>query len=435
VGVAVMRVVRSSPYWPVVSHRILRGVLPGFAVSSLGDGMSIVAVTWLAMELVPSAERGAWVAIAVAAYTLPGAVGALLLSRFLRGRRPAQLASWDAVLRACALGAIPLTYAFGALSIGVYVSLLAVSSLLHAWGSAGCYTLFAQVLPVRHHLAGNAVLSTIGSFTTVAGPSLAGLLIGGAGAVSVIAVDAATFAVLAATFRFAIPAGGVADPVPRQEPFSKQDSYPDPAQGQARGGVSRAAGFGVIRHNRKLLGLLTLNFGFFFLFGPVYVALPLHVSQELHGSADLLAAFYSAFRAGAVLGALLTGYLSRWGLWPTTIGVVIAFGAAMLPVGLGASTVVALGSFVLAGLLSPPYLSMSMALFQRSAPTTLLPQMLTASASVRILSVPLGTALGGPLVGAFGPARTLQFSAVAILALGLATAGVMALRAWGKTGA
>jgi len=407
-GLNVARFMSGTPYWPVLSHPLLRRLLPGFVVSSLGDGMAVVAVSWLALELTPAPNRGLWVAGAVAAYTLPGAAGALLLARFLRHRAPARLVGWDATLRACALGVIPVASAVGELSIGLYIALLGISSVLHSWGQAGRYTLLAQVLPERNHLAGNAVLSTIGAASTVIGPALAGVLIAWHGAVLVIALDAVTFVVLAAAFHFfAGPEAETLDPRPERTAGEPPTS----------GKVS------VIRGNPTLMGLLALSFGFFFLFGPVYVALPLHVATDLHGSATLLA----AFGVGALLGAALTGYLSRWPLWPSTIGIVVGFGAVMLLVGLGVPTPVALVSFALAGLLWPPYASMSTALFQHSTTSRLLPQLLAANSSVRVLSVPLGTALGGPLVGAVGPGATLQLSAAAILALGLASASTMAL--------
>ncbi|MFF5053868.1 hypothetical protein ACFY1S_11875 [Micromonospora sp. NPDC000663] len=81
-----VRFPRTSPYWPVVSHPLLRRVLPGLAVSALGDGMAVVAVIWLAVELAPSGQRETWIALAVAAYTLPSAAGTVLFARLLRGR-------------------------------------------------------------------------------------------------------------------------------------------------------------------------------------------------------------------------------------------------------------------------------------------------------------------------------------------------------------
>lgn len=408
---ALSRAVRASPYRPVMSHTTLRRILPGFAVSSLGDGMAVVAVSWLAIELAPAADRSVWVASAAAAYTLSGAAGALLLGRFLRHRRPALLAGWDAALRAVMLGAIPVLHAFDALAIKGYVVLLALSSVLHSWGQAGIYTLIARVLPARDHLAGNAVLSGVGSVATVAGPPLATLLIVLGGPATVLAVDAATFLVLAVTFLLLVPGEGV----------------PEPQEEQA----SRAAGFSVIRQTPALSGLLALSFAFFFLFGPVYVALPLHVSEGLGAPAGVLAAFYTAFGAGAVLGSFLTGFLSRWRMWPTTLGIVTLFGLLMLPLGLGAPTTVSVLCFGLAGLLWPPCSTLSTTLFQRSTTGALLPQALAASSAVRVLSVPLGTALGGPLVAALGAVGTLRLSGGAIAALGLAAAGCLALRARG----
>jgi DHA3 family macrolide efflux protein-like MFS transporter len=404
---------RSSPYWPVVTHPLLRRVLPGLAVSALGDGMALVAVTWLALQLAPAGQQGTWVAIAVAASTLPSAAGALVFGRFLRGRNGAQLAGWDAILRAGALAAIPVTYALGALSISLYVTLLAVSSLLHAWGSAGRYTLIAELLPERHHLPANAVLTTITELATIAGPPLAGILIGWSNAAAVIAIDAATFAVLAATYRLALPRVGRADPV--------------------ADGASRAAGFAVIRHDRTLRGLLALTFAFFFLFGPVLVALPIHITQDLHGSATLLGAYYTAFGIGAVIGGLAAGYLRRWSLWPTVIGIVLGFGTAMLPLGLAAPTGIALTSFAIAGLTWGPYMSTTLALFQRTTTAALLPQVLAANAAVTVLSTPLGTMLGGPLVAALGARQTLLLSATTTLTLGLIAAATTTLHRRRKT--
>ena len=37
---------RSSPYYPALRHPVFRKVLPGAALSALGDGMSAVAIAW-----------------------------------------------------------------------------------------------------------------------------------------------------------------------------------------------------------------------------------------------------------------------------------------------------------------------------------------------------------------------------------------------------
>ncbi|MEV4821269.1 MFS transporter [Micromonospora sp. NPDC049274] len=399
---------RTSPYWPVVSHPLLRRVLPGLAVSALGDGMAVVAVTWLAIQLAPQDQRGLWIALAVAAYTLPSAAGTVIFGRWLRGRGGAQLAGWDAILRAAALAAIPIAHVAGMLTIGLYVVLLAASALLHSWGSAGRFTLIAELLPERHHLPANAVLTTISGFATIVGPPLAGILIGWAGPVWVIAIDAATFAVLALTYRLALPGTQTIQRYERS--------------------ASRSAGFTVIRRQPALLGLLVLSLWFFFLFGPVYVAMPIHITDDLHASATLLGVYYTAFGVGGLVGGVVAGHLRRWPLRATTIGIVIGFGVAMLPLGLGAPVGLSLPGFALAGLIWAPYMSVSMALFQRTASTEQLPAVLAANGAVLVLAVPLGTMVGGPLVGAIGARPTLLLCAVAIVVLGLAAAGFRVAR-------
>jgi MFS transporter len=419
----VPQALRTSPYRPVLGHPVLRRLLPGYAISSIGDGMAVVAIGWLAVELAPADARGVWVALAAAAYTLPGALGAVVLNRLLRGRNPARLATWDALLRAGALGAIPVAHVVGALSIGVYIALLAISSVLHSWGQAGTYTLLARQLRERDHLAGNAVFSTIGSVSSVAGPLLSAAMVVWTGAIGVIAVDAASFAILAGTLLLAVPRAAEARKTTEAENSQKPEK-PEKPENSAEDG-SRVGGVAVIRADPTMRNLLILTIGFFFLFGPVYVALPLHVSQDLHASAGTLAGFYSLFGAGAVLGSLLTGYLRRLPIARAAAGIVAVSGLTLLPVGLGAPTPVAMAGFALLGFMWPPFSAMSTTLFQRAAGPTQLPQVLAVVSAIRILTVPLGTALGGPSVAAFGPETTLLISAMGILTLGLAATATM----------
>ncbi|MFD4207670.1 MFS transporter [Micromonospora tulbaghiae] len=428
------------PYRPVFGQPVLRRLLPGLATSALGDGLALVAVTWLALQLAPDGQRGTWTAFAVAAYTLPGAAGTVLLGRWLGGRSGAQLAGWDATVRAAALGAIPVAHLAGVLDVGLYVALLAVSSLLHPWGSAGRFTLVAELLPQRHHLAANALLGVFGQAATIVGPPLAGLLIAWVGAVWVIAVDAASFAVLAVSYRLVVPAvrreGAVRREDPRREGARREaavrhqagDQHEDgdheggDRHGNPAAGPSRTSGFRIIARDRSLLGLLSLSFAFFFLFGPFYVAMPVHVTDDLRASAGTLAAYYTAFGVGSLLGGLLTGHLRGWPPRTTLAGIVALFGAALLPLGLGAPVVLSLPAFALAGLFWAPYQPTATALFQRRAGTVDLPRVLAANGAVTVLAVPLGTMLGGPATALLGARPTLLACAVTILALGLVAA-------------
>ena len=204
-----------SAYRPVLANRVLRRLLLGFAVSYLGDGMSFVAVAWLAIELAPQATAGLWVGGAVAAYTLPGVVGALVFGRRLRRVPARRLLLADNVLRAVLLGAVPpLAWLAGLLTPPLYVVLLAVSSLLHAWGSAGRYTLVAELLPDEQRLAANTLVSSLSFAATIAGPAIAGVLVTYVSSALVLGLDALTYVFLAVlVVRTRLPEPGHVTPV------------------------------------------------------------------------------------------------------------------------------------------------------------------------------------------------------------------------------
>jgi DHA3 family macrolide efflux protein-like MFS transporter len=396
---------RAWPYWPAISHPVVRRLLPGYTLSALGDGMSTVAVAWLALQLAPLGSRGLWVGAAVAAYTMPGALGAALFGRWLRSRAGVRLARADATLRAAALGVIPLLSAIHVLHLITYVAVLGVSSLLHAWGAAGQYTLIAEVLPARHRLAGNALLAALAEITFVIGPALAGLLTLVCGPAPVIGADAVSWAILAISYARVAP--------------MLASSQQSPS---GSGSYSKAACYSALRMifgSRTLLELIALSFVFFLLYGPVEVALPVHVASDMHGSAEVLGWFWAANGVGAVAGSLIAPYLRHWPLWPTMIGIVAGWGVALLPLGFGAPLAISLLAFAMGGVIFAPYNSIAMVVFQDAASAGELAGLLAVRAGLMTVAVPLGTAFGGPLVAALGAYGTLRASSLATVALGV----------------
>jgi hypothetical protein len=104
-------------------------------------------------------------------------VGALALGRYLR-RRPARaLVLAHCLLRTAFLGAIVGLAATHALTPNAYVVLLAGSSLLASWGSAGQYTMLAELGGADGRLAANSLASAQVWLATIVGPALAGLLL------------------------------------------------------------------------------------------------------------------------------------------------------------------------------------------------------------------------------------------------------------------
>ena len=399
----------------VLRRPVLRRVMPAMLLSAIGDGMSVVVVAWLAVRIAPQSQSGVWTGLAVAAYALPATFGAAALARLVRGLPGTALVTADATLRALALGTIAALAIAGALAPATYVILLAVSSLLRAWGNAGAYTLIAELVPDEDRVTGNALLSTFNQASYVVGPALAGGLTAWAGPGWVIAADAASFAVLAVTCRSA-PTSPV-PPSPAQPSLVPMQAIPSPAS-------IATSGTRAILSNRRLAGLLAVTCAFFFLYGPVEVALPIHVAQEVHGSAALLGTFWATFGIGAIVGGLGAGLLRHQPMWTVVAAIIIGWGAALLPLGLTDAVLPGLVGFAAGGLIYGPFTAICTALFQGSSPPHLLSRVLATRTALTTPSTALGTLLGGPIVAAIGGTHTMLASALLTIALGVSVAAV-----------
>jgi predicted MFS family arabinose efflux permease len=238
----------------------------------------------------------------------------------------------------------------------------------------------------------------------IAGPSVAGLLLGPLGIGSLIALDAASFAFLGVQawrtrLRMAT-AGGPVD------------------------GRAAESGFRLLRR-LHLMSLVILTWLFFFLYGPVEDALPVYVAHDLGADAGLLGAYWSSFGIGALVAALVTGTLRNRNIRRVTLLIVAGWGACLLPFAF-APVGVTLGCFALGGLIYGPFIPLTYALFQSSTSSASLPAVLAARSAVIMVASPLGTAAGGPIVGTLGAAPTLAASGAATVLLAVATAIIWA---------
>jgi predicted MFS family arabinose efflux permease len=388
-----------TAYRGLLRDRRARRLLAGLGASSLGDGLSTVTIAWLAVRIAPASDVGLFVGLAVAAYTLPGVIGAVAFGRLLRGRPARSMLLGHCLLRAGCLGAVALLFSAGVLAPPIYVLLLAGSSLMAAWGTAGQYTMLAEVGGPDGRLAVNALASAQVSFATIVGPLVAGLLLGFVSPSLLIAVDAASFAFLGiVAWRTDVPAE------PAEEPID-----------------SRAeSGFRLLRRP-DLLSLTIVTWVFFFLYGPVEVALPVYVAVDLGAPAELLGAYWTVFGVGALAATLITGTLRGRNMRRITLLVVAGWGACLIPFAI-APIQVTLTAFALGGLIYGPFIPLTYALFQSSTTAANLPFVLAARSAVVMISTPLGTAIGGPLVGSFGASGTLALSGVATVVLAVAAA-------------
>ena len=389
-------------YRTLLDDRRARRLLSGLGVSSLGDGMSLVTIAWLAVRTAPAGELGLFVGLAVAAYTLPGAAGAVAFGRYLRHRPARALVLADCLLRTVFLGAVAVLAAAGALPPAAYVALLAGSSLLTSWGRAGQYTMLAQIGGDDGRLAANSLATAQVWLATIVGPALAGLLLTRIAPAWLLGFDAATFAFLGAqAWRTHTEAATTEEPVD---------------------GRAAESGFRLLRRS-DLLGLIVLTWLFFFLYGPVEDALPVYVAHDLGAHAGLLAAYWVSFGVGALASTLFVGALRSRATRRITLLIVAGWGACLVPFAF-APVPVTLACFALGGVIYGPFVPLTYALFQSITTTANLPSVLAARSAAVIVAAPLGTAIGGPIVAGIGAGWTLAASGAATVLLAILAAAV-----------
>lgn len=399
-------------YRDLLRDAAARRLLSGLGVSALGDGMSMVSVAWLAVLIAPAGNPGVFVGLAMASYSLPGAAGALMLSRLLRHRPARVLVLASTWLRAGCLGAIALMWAAGVLSAYVYVALLAGSSVLSAWGSAGQSTLLSQLSGPRGRLAANSLYSAQASLAVIIGPALAGALVAPLGMGSLLAMDAASFAFLGIqAWRTRLGTTAAEEPT---------------------GSARAESGFRALRRLR-LMSLIILTWLFFFLYGPVEDALPVYAAHDLHASAGLLGAYWACFGLGALVAALVTGTLRNRNIRRVTVLIVAGWGACLLPFAF-APAPVTLTCFALGGLIYGPFIPLTSTLLQSSVSSTSLAAVLAARSAILMVASPLGTAAGGPVVAALGAAWTLTASGAATVMLAVIAGALWTRRRLDRNG-
>lgn len=387
----------TSPYRQVLAVPALRVVLPAMSLSSAGDGMTLVAVPWLALRLAPPGRAGIFTALAVAAYTLPGVLLGLPLGRVVGDWDGRRLLAANSGVRGLCLAGVPVAAGLGVLSPAAYLVLLACSSLLMPWSGAGKATMIAEVVPPEFLRTGNALVGAQDWLANLAGPAVGGILIAAYGAPVVLGLDAASWLLLGAA-----------------SAWTRRRWPPAAVPHSGSRGTLR-----LLARHRGVLALITLTFVFFLLYGPVEVALPVYVARAYH-SASLLGLFWALLSGGALIGAILTGALRRLPLWPAALTVIAGWGATLLPLGLGAPLPVAIAGFTLGGLMYAPYSPLARELLQRATAPGLLARTSAAWSSVASLAPPLGMLLAGPAIAAAGAQITLLYSALATIALAFA---------------
>ena len=383
-----------------LSNRPFAALWAGSTVSAVGDALTWVALVWLVIDTDGAGALGGL----VVAYTAPVIVGGLamglLLDRFERRR---VLVVVNTVL-GCSVAAVPLLSASGALRTWHLYVVAGLYGLLKMANWAGVPSLIPSLVPEEHLNTANALESVSFGIAEVAGPALAGVLIGLVGGASVLAVDAASYLLFVAVLL------GLRLP-------------PEPSSG-GRAGLGLRPAFRFVRRQPAVLAITLMFMAFNVGEGMLLVILPVVARRELGGDAATYGALLSTFALAVTAGSFVVGALRwRWTLGRSIAVAQVGAGLSFLGLAAAPSLPWTMAVLVVAGLFASPCTIWAQTIRMRVIPAELRGRTFGLLRTLMQSTPPIGGALAAWLLadgGAIGPAVVVTTLVMAVPgALGL----------------
>ena len=379
---------------PLRDSRDFRLLFVGQMVNMVGNQLAVVAIPFQVYELTRSSLQVGAVSLA---QVVPLVVGALVGG-----------AARNAVAHRTLLIAMSLVFALtsGALAVNACLGhpsmlLIYVAGALGAGAggaySTACSSVTASLVTPAHLLAAFAAMQVVDQAGMVAGPAVSGLLLQVVHLQWVFALDAMSSIAVAVTAACMV--------VPHSAPGGERRRHPPFREG-----------VGAIRRDHVLLAayLIDLNA---MVFGAPSSLFPALDHSLFGGRPSTLGFLYAAPGAGALLGALTTGWLDRIRRHGVAIMLAVCvWGAAIVAFGLLRALWVALVVLAVAG-----WADVISAVLR----TTLLQSHAGEALRSRIASVQMATVEGGPRLGGFesGALAAATTTEISVVAGGLAAIG------------
>jgi MFS family permease len=393
----------------------------GYVTSLLGSSMSTVAIAWAVLESGASATGLGYVfAAAVVPQVLLMAIAGAVADR-LRRRRVMLAAD---ALRCAAQASLAGAVFAGRPTLWVFVLLASLVGTGEAFFTPALDALTVEIAPRDQLGNANALFGLATSATRIAGPALGGLLVALTGPGTVVAVDAASYAVSVLALSLLTMPGGTADGTVGSGTAGGGTAGVTPA---GRGTLWRdmAEGWTEFR-SRTWLWATTVQFAFFnlitwapwMLLGPV-------MGRAYLGGAAVWGAIMGVQGAGAITAGLLS--LGRRPRRPIVVATIGTFCYALpdVPMALHASAVWVAAAAFCCGAGSAVSGTFTGTAMQQQIP----PEMIARVSALSIFPAygigVIGYAIDGPLAAAFGPAAIFGVGAVYGL---LSSAAVLTLR-------
>jgi MFS family permease len=277
---------------PLRRSRDLRFLVLGELISVLGTQLTTVAVPYQVYQLTHSSLDVGLVSLA---QLVPLIAGSLLGGSAVDALDRRRLLMVAQVLMACCSAGLAVNADLGPLSRTSLWPLFVLPALAAGFGgldSAGRSAIVPNLVHRSEVPTANAIFQALFQFGLVAGPAVAGLLLAGAGIRFVYWMDVATFGA-------ALLAVSLMSPQP-----------PAGAAGHRPGLRSIIEGLGFVRGRQAIQGAYLIDINAM-VFGMPRALFPALATTLFGGGASTLGFLYAAPGAGALVGAVTTGWVSR----------------------------------------------------------------------------------------------------------------------------
>jgi predicted MFS family arabinose efflux permease len=355
---------------PLRRSRDFRRLVAGELVSVLGNQLTTVAIPYQVYQLTRSSLDVGLVSVTQLVPLIAGSLlGGSVVDAMDRRRL---LMAAQVLMAACSAGlAVNADLDPSRPALWPLFVLPALAAGFSGLDSAGRNAIVPNMVRRSEVSTANAIFQALFQFGLVAGPALAGLLLAGAGVRFVYWMDVASFgAALLAVFLIS----------------------PQPAgEGARRPGLrSILEGLAFVRGRQAIQGAYLIDINAM-VFGMPRALFPALAVSGFGGGASTLGFLYAAPGAGALAGALTTGWVSRiqrQGL--AVIVAVIAWGAAVAAFGLVSWLPLALVLLALAGCADVVSAVFRSTIIQLAVPDAL---------RGRLAGLQIAVVTGGPRVG------------------------------------
>lgn len=378
-------------------------------ISSLGSQISHIAFPLIAVDVI-RASNGS-IALLETAFLLPfvlfGLPAGALLDR--RTRRPVLIAT--DLLRMVLILVIPAAYLANLLSMPLLLVVLFLVGLLTLIYDVAHQSYLPEIINGPQLAAANGRLMALDSATGVAGPALAGVLIGRFGGPIAMLVDGASFLLSA----------GMVQRVRHKERPRAIEAVAGTStslRAEMREGLAWVWGHPHLRGNA--LAALLFNFFGGIASGPLLIA---YSRRELALPAELIGFVLGAGTLGIVVATLTNGAVTqRFGMGRTLVagGAILPLmplGFALLDVSMGVPFI-AFAAIVIqfVALLGAGYFHVNQVTYrQLITPSRLLGRMNASMKTLMLLGLPLGAFIGAFIAEHFGLRTTLFVGAIGVL--------------------